>query len=362
MIWFLLAVFALSAIGIAIFLNSPSFGKLPSGARLERIKQSPNYRDGKFQNQEPTTLLTNGKSRMQSLWEFFFLKVNDLVPSQDVSAVKTDLKALSLNEDLIVWMGHSSLYIQLGGKRILVDPVLVSASPVSFINKPFRGTSIYRPDDMPPVDILLITHDHWDHLDYATVLALKNNIGQIVCPLGVGEHFAYWGFSPEIIHELDWYESANLTEEILLTSVPARHFSGRGLTSNQTLWTGYMLQHSAGNILLSGDTGYGKHIKAIKEKFGTIDFAILENGQYNEDWRYIHMVPDDLIQAINELGPRRLMTVHHSKYALARHAWNEPMEKIASAAENLGFPLVTPKIGDVVRLRDTVQTFQTWWN
>jgi len=349
------------ASGTFLFMQHPMFGKLPEGDRLERIKKSPHYKDGQFQNLSPTRMMVSDKSMVRVLWDFLFIRVNDLSPAQKIPAVKTDLKSLNRNEDLLIWMGHSSLYLQVNGKRIVTDPVLISASPVPFVNRAFTGTDLYRPDDLPDIDYLIITHDHWDHLDYKTMLNIKDRTGRVICPLGVGAHLERWGFDPAVITELDWNEHTVLDSSITLTALPARHFSGRGFTSNRSLWAGYMLQSPLGNIYLSGDTGYDTHFRKIKEQFGSIDFAIMENGQYNDDWKYIHIIPEELVTAIEELQPRRLMTVHNSKYALARHAWYEPMQKIAEAAEKHSFPLITPKIGEPVRLKDSTQTFSRWW-
>ncbi len=346
---------------VIIFLNSSQFGKLPEGARLERIKQSPNYKNGSFENQSPTALMSSDKSLWQSTWEFLFNDVADLVPKMALPTEKTALASLPPAEDLLVWLGHSSLFLQLDGQRILVDPVLISASPVSFINKPFLGTDLFKPGDIPPIDLLLITHDHWDHLDYHSMLQLRERVKSVVCPLGVGAHLEHWGFHPDIIREVDWGEQFAVHKDITLTALPARHFSGRGLRSNQTLWTAYMLQSSLGNVFLSGDTGYDTHFQAIKQQFPQIDLAVIENGQYNEDWKYIHLLPQDLTKAIDDLQPTRFMTIHHSKFALGRHAWYEPLEKIADAAIANKLSLLTPKIGEVLYLRDTTQTFTRWW-
>lgn len=361
MIFGIISLAALLALAAFLFLRHPMFGRLPEGARLEKIRKSANYKDGQFQNQSPTEMLVKDKSRARVLLEFLFVKVKDLQPSENLRVIKTDLKKFDRNEDVLVWLGHSSLYLQIDGKRILTDPVLVSASPVPFTNQAFAGTGIYHPEDMPDIDYLIITHDHWDHLDYDTMLKLKNRTGKVICPLGVGAHLEYWGFDPAIVTEVDWNDHLQLESGIRLTALPARHFSGRGLSSNHSLWTGYMLQSSLGNIYLSGDTGYDTHFRKIKEQFGTIDLAIMENGQYNDDWRYIHIIPEDLVKAIEELQPKRLMTIHNSKYALGRHAWYEPMEKIASASEAHSFNLITPMIGEPVMLKDSTQAFTKWW-
>lgn len=361
MIFGIIGLALILALAAFLFMQHPMFGKLPEGERLERIRQSPNYKDGTFHNQSPTQMILSNKSKPRMLWEFLFVKVKDLKPVEKIPAIKTDLKTLPSDEDLLLWLGHSSLYMQISGKRILIDPTLVSASPLPFVNGAFAGTDIYRPDDMPDIDYLIITHDHWDHLDYKTMLNLKGRTGKVVCPLGVGAHLEYWGFDLSQIIELDWNDHIRLDKDIQLTALPARHFSGRGLNSNHSLWAGYMLQSPLGNIYVSGDTGYDMHFLKIKEQFGDIELAIMENGQYNEDWRYIHFIPEDLVKAVKELQPKRVMTVHNSKYALGRHAWYEPLQKIEEASQSDSFALITPMIGEPVKLKDSAQTFTKWW-
>lgn len=357
----ILVIVVLLVGGVIILLNQASFGKLPTGERLSRIEKLEYYKDGKFSNRLPSNMKISEKSKLRGLYEFLFVKIKDLRPSVDLPLVKTNLKALDSNEDVVVWLGHSSIYLQTGGKRIAVDPVLVSASPVSFVNKAFKGTDRYKPDDLPDLDYLIITHDHWDHLDYNTMINLKDRTQQVICPLGVGEHFEYWGFDKERIIELEWNESIQLADSLKITALPARHFSGRGLNPDKSLWVSYMLQSSFGNIFLYGDGGYDIHFQDIKKKFGTIDLALVENGQYNEDWSAIHLMPEDLVKAVKDLAPRRLMTIHNSKYALGRHAWYEPLDNIAKAAEKNSFQLLTPIIGEPVKLNDSTQVFQLWW-
>ena len=345
-----------------IITSRLNFGKVPSGERLARIEQSPNYKNGKFHNLTATTTLASDKSMVILAAEFLFQEIKDLRPLKNIPSAKSDLKQTDSEQNLIVWLGHSSLYIQLDGKRILVDPVLISASPFTFANKAFDGADVYQPDDIPDIDYLLITHDHWDHLDYDTMLKLKNKVSKILCPLGVGSHLEYWGIDPEIIIEQDWYNTIRLDEHITVHTLPARHFSGRSFQENNTLWASYMLQSSFGNMYISGDTGYDTHFADIKKRFGTIDFAIMENGQYNQDWRYIHLMPEDLIKAVKDLQPGHFFTVHNSKYALGKHAWYEPLDNIYRAAVKDTLPLVTPMIGEPVILGDSVQVNGKWWN
>src|SRR5690606_31967942 len=199
-----ISVLDVLVIGGLLVWRHAMFGKLLTSEGLKRIKQSPNYNDRDFKNQSPTKQLISNKSRIRVFWDFLFTKVEDLNPSEDIPSVKTDLKNLNPDEDVLVWLGHSSLYMQIEGKKIAFDPVLVSASPVPFVNKAFAGANNYQPDDLPDLDYLIITHDHWDHLDYKTMLNLKNRTQKIICPLGVGAHFEHWGFDVSKIIELDW--------------------------------------------------------------------------------------------------------------------------------------------------------------
>lgn len=343
------AVFAL--IGVA-FINQASFGKLPQGKRLERIRQSPHYKDGVFQNLHETVMMTSDKSRFRSILDFLFRKVEGLRPEKEIPVIKTNLRGISNSKDVLVWFGHSSYLIQIDGKRILVDPVFCMASPVSFVNKPFPATYAYQPNDMPDIDYLIITHDHWDHLDYQTIMQLKDRIGKIICPLGVGEHFEYWGFEEDQLIELDWYENSTSGNEAGLSihCLPARHFSGRGLTANQTLWASFLIETSSKKIFIGGDGGYDTHFKEIGNRYHGIDLAILENGQYNEDWKYIHTMPSELSQVAKDLKARKILTVHHSKFALAKHRWDEPIMNVRKMIETDSLNVLNPVIGEVVNI------------
>ncbi|MDU8923396.1 MBL fold metallo-hydrolase [Pasteurellaceae bacterium LIM206] len=357
----LIVFILLSAIAVTLFMHQKSFGKLPEGERLERIHQSPHYQNGEFTNLMPTKLSTSDKSRVRIFWEFLFDKIPHLIPSQPLPSVKTNLKTLSQERDFYVWFGHSSYLLQIDGKRFLIDPVLVAGSPLSFVNKMFAGSNVYSPEDIPEIDYMIITHDHWDHLDYEAVTALKNKVGKVITSLGVGSHLEYWGYPKDKIIELDWNEDIALENDLKLTALPARHFSGRGLTGNQTLWSSFMLQTPRQNIYIGGDSGYGDHYKNIAARYPEIDLAIMENGQYNEAWANIHILPDQLVTAIRELNPRKLISVHNSKFALAKHSWKEPMELIAKHAEQHHFNLFTPMIGEVFYFNEEGQHFSKWW-
>lgn len=361
MLWIMATIVVLAVIGIGVFLHRPMFGGKFEGERLARMEKSPQYRDGKFHNRTPRAPMGGNNSFFKTFRELILDRTVDRTPSSPIPTIKTDLRQLPLDSNLLVWMGHSALYMHIDGKRLVVDPTLASASPVAFFNKPFAGSDAYRPQDIPDLDYFLITHDHWDHLDYYTVKEISDRVAHFICPLGVGAHLEHWGVPEEKITELDWDQSQEIADQFTITALPARHFSGRGLTRDPTLWASYFIDSPSGTIFLSADTGYDTHFQEIKEKVGTIDLAIMENGQYNKNWHDIHLMPGDLIKAINELDPKRVMTVHHAKYALARHPWYEPLDTIWEAAQEHGFSLLTPMIGEPVRWTDPTQTFPPWW-
>ena len=323
----------------------PQFGKAPGGKRLEQFQQSANFKNGKFQNIHLTPMLAEGHSMTRVLYNFIFRKFPRTRPAGVIPSVKTNLKNLPTSGNVLIWFGHSSYFIQLDGKRFLVDPVFSgNAAPVRNSNKSFKGTDIYSAEDMPDIDFLLITHDHYDHLDYKTIMKLKPRIKRIICGLGVGEHFEYWNFDPTKIIEKDWNETLMIGDNFTLHTAPARHFSGRGFTRNNTLWLSYILQPPDLKLYLGGDSGYDTHFAEIGKKFGGFDLALLDNGQYNPAWQPIHMLPAETLKAAKDLQTKRLFPVHNSKFKLANHPWDEPLKTISKLnEEEYHFPLITPK-------------------
>ena len=350
----LLCLVATMVAGVIVFMHTPAFGREPRGQRLERIKKSPNYKDGKFQNEHPTVMMTGNNSffsRLKSMANVADNRVPDTKNGlpDNLQVVKQDYRSL-LDNDCIVWFGHSSYLLQLNGKKLLVDPVFYQGSPVSFVNKSFDGVNIFSPEDMPYIDYLIITHDHWDHLDYWTVRELKGKVGKIVVPLGVGEDFEYWGFPNSQIIELDWYEDAVLADGYILHCLPSRHFSGRSLKRYYTLWASFFVESPSLNVFMGGDGGYDDRFSRFAKMYPKIDYAIMENGQYNTNWAEIHTLPEQLGREVKELGAKCAITVHHSKFALANHAWDEPLRNEVNAAEQYGFPLLILKIGEITEL------------
>ncbi|MBQ3999198.1 MAG: MBL fold metallo-hydrolase [Paludibacteraceae bacterium] len=352
----ILAVVAVVAITAMLVLRHPAFGRRMSAERKARIEASPNYRDGMFQNEEPTPQFSRSMPAM--LWDFIVNPPKDRTPKEPLPAVKTDLKNLPTDRDWLVWFGHSSYLFCLNGKRYLVDPLLKMEFPPSVMMKPFAGTDIYTPDDMPDIDVLIITHEHWDHLDYATLRDLRPKVKHVVCPLGVAEYLEYWHYDKSIITELDWYDHTAQADrkncqmsnvQCQITCLPTRHFSNRLLGArNQTLWAAFMVEDAGRKVYVGGDGGYDGRFKRVREQFGQVDLALLENGQYNNDWPLIHSTPEGLEHAIMDLQAKAVFTVHHDKFALAKHPWSEPDSVARSIAERNAIHLLDQPIGTVI--------------
>jgi L-ascorbate metabolism protein UlaG (beta-lactamase superfamily) len=372
----------------------PVLGKDPAGERLRRIRNSPNYKNGSFQNLTPTEVTLKGASLYKMLGEYRNRPV-DTAPNHPLPSIQTDLRALPSDHPSIVWFGHSSYLVKIKGFHILVDPVFSgNASPVSFFAKAFPGTDVYGVKDMPAIDIVLLTHDHYDHLDYKTIRELIPTARYFCTSLGVGSHLERWGVPPDKITELDWWETWTVPAtgkpgigEMTLTATPARHFSGRSVKRGLTLWSSFVLKTSGTSVkdngsttsaspgpsasdnggrpgyslFLGGDSGYEQHFKAIGDKYGPFDIAILECGQYGKNWPYIHMMPEQTATAAMDLRAKYLLPVHWGKFTLALHPWNEPIRRVVTAAAQQGLALTTPLIGEPVIL-DKEYPQKEWWD
>ncbi|BBO74225.1 MBL fold metallo-hydrolase [Desulfosarcina widdelii] len=359
---FLLIVAICLALGACTVFDQPRFGKLPQGGRLDRIQGSSNYRDGKFQNRIPTPKFSTDVGLASVIWSGFFDKNDRLIPDSLVPVVKTDLKALNPETDAVVWLGHSSWFVQIGGKRILIDPVFSDhAAPFSFMNRAFDGTTIYAAGDMPEIDCLLISHDHWDHLDYSTVLTLRSKVKQVICPLGVGTYFEYWDYPVDTIREGDWWEEIALGKDFSVHVLPARHYSGRLFKENKTLWAGFAIQTPKLRIFFSGDSGYGPHFSEIGDVFRGFDLVLLDCGQYDPRWSYIHMTPEEAARAAQDLGARALIPAHVGRFTIANHPWDEPFKRLTEACQNQSYRLLTPEIGEPVMPDENPSPFFSWW-
>ena len=351
--------------GAFYFIHRPEFGRLPQGERLKKILASPHYFVDHFECLTPVTVMSDEvqekENRIVATAKFLFGDKSHLSPPKPLLTEKTNLLTLNPKQNCAVWMGHSTIYLQLAGQKILLDPVFSPyASPIFFINRAFEGSNIYTAADFPEIDILAITHDHWDHLDYPSVMAFKSKVKKVICPLGVGEYFEQWGFGVENIFEEDWDSEINFGD-LKAVILPSQHFSGRLLTQNPTEWCAYAFVTKDKKIFCSGDGGYSQHFKDIGKKFGNFDYAFMENGQYNLAWHAIHCLPNETAEASVDIGAKKVVPIHSGKFALARHAWNEPYNDLISESVGKNYELLTPKIGELIPF-DEEKTFTLWFN
>lgn len=324
------------------------------------LNESEHYRQGKFMNLSETPMLAKGVSFRKILYDYF-RRPSSATPSQPLPSVKTDLHSLQAAEPIVVWFGHSSYLIHCRGINILVDPVFSGhASPIPGMVKAFPGANVYGAADMPVIDLLIITHDHYDHLDRKTIARLKSKIRAVYTPLGVGKTIAGCGIDAQRITEMDWWETGKPLPQIELTATPARHFSGRGLKRAGSLWASFVLQLYGHTLFIGGDSGYDTHFKKIGQQYGPFDIAMLECGQYNASWPYIHMQPEETAQAAVDLQAKLLLPVHWAKFTLANHPWNEPVQRLMVAAERLHLAVATPRIGEPVTMHPPYPQ-RHWW-
>jgi L-ascorbate metabolism protein UlaG (beta-lactamase superfamily) len=357
----------LSASLWAFLALSPQFGAPQSESRKEAFSGTGHYAGGRFLNQVPTDMSMRLSRLMPMLRRYYLTSVPDKFPPRPLPLIHPDLSGRDSGRDSararVFWFGHSTVLLEIAGRRILFDPMLGQVpAPL-----PFLSTHRFNPElpltaeDLPRLDAVLISHDHYDHLDYATILKLKDKTDRFYAPLGVGAHLARWGVEGKKIRELDWGDSAGFPG-LALFCEPARHFSGRGLRDNSsTLWASWVLKIGGKTIYFSGDSGYGPHFRELGRRFGPFDFAMVECGQYDEQWPMIHMRADQAVRAARELGAKLMMPIHWGAFALSLHAWNDPPISVTERARAAGQPVVIPRLGEAVDLDGGKLPDGEWW-
>lgn len=337
-----------------------AFGQAPSGARLDKLERSPHWKDGAFSNGR------GGWIDRQAAWRGLLTAsaVTEPEPGAPVPVRRTDaatLARLPASGLRITWFGHSSTLVEIDGKRILVDPMWGQrASPVGWLG-PARW---YAPPiaiaDLPPIDAVVISHDHYDHLDQGTIRALDRRGTMFVVPLGIGSHLAYWGVDEKKIVELDWWDEKKVGD-VTIVATPARHASGRlGSQSNQTFWAGYALIGPRHRVWYSGDTGFAPEFAEIGKRLGPFDATLLDTGQYNPAWPDNHLGPELAVEAHRLVGGKTLIPIHWALFNLAPHAWTEPPERILAAARCAGVRLAMPRPGESIDPA-TAPPPTRWW-
>lgn len=340
---------------------SKQFGAKPTTEAKERYSKSSNWDGKRFVNLETTTMDISFHSMPKLLYKQFF-ESKGRMPATPIPVAAFDKEAFLAPSDTIkfIWYGHSAVLIRWHGKTVLMDPMLgPNASPIApFATKRFSENVLDCIDDFPQIDLLLMTHDHYDHLDLASIRKLKEKTSKWFVALGVGRHLESWGINAADIQEFDWWDEADFGD-IHFTFTPSRHFSGRGVTDRaKSLWGGWAMRTATENIYWSGDGGYGAHFKEVGEKLGPFDFGFIECGQYNEQWHLIHMYPEEAVQAAKDAGVARALPVHWAGFALAQHHWKDPIERFVAEATKQQLPVSTPTIG---QLATTASATSDWW-
>ncbi len=350
--------------GFLFVTFSPQFGGNPSEEQMESFEKLDHYSKGEFHNLIETNMDMDIGKAIKMLPEFF---KNDptRVPDFDIPIVKVDSIDLTKTNipTRLIWFGHSAFLLQIDGINILLDPMLseVPAPHPMLGKKRFSKELPIEIEEFPQIDMIIFSHDHYDHLDYKSVQKLMGKTKEFYVPLGVGSHLEAWGIDRSKIHEMDWWDEVQ-ANGIKLAFTPSRHFSGRGLNNRfSTLWGSWVIKGSSDNIYFSGDGGYGPHFKEIGEKYGPFDFAMMECGQYNERWKEIHMMPEETAQAGKDIQAKVMMPIHWAAFTLAMHSWTDPVERVLKKAEEIQMPVFVPKIGEYIDLNGNLQTQEFWW-
>ncbi len=350
-----------------IFLNisCSALGTNPSGDHLEKIKKSSQYDINKEMFVNRRANLTQEMRNNLSYWKLinaYFFGKEERVPTQKLPELKPNISKFLSNKESVsfIWFGHSTFILNFGGKILLFDPIFSGyASPVRNFVKRFQEP-VLKLEELPEIDYIVISHDHYDHLDMDTIVYFKSKKTKFITPLGVSSHIKGWGIEENRLTELDWWQSLDI-DGLQFICTPAQHFSGRtGSNSNKTLWSSWIVKNKKNSIFFSGDSGYDTHFKAIGDKYGPFDIAFIENGQYNKMWRDVHVLPEETAQAFLDLKGKNLVPVHWGMFALSLHDWFEPIEELEKQSKLRNINLMTPKIGQMIVLSEE-NIFEKWW-
>ncbi|CBW27967.1 conserved hypothetical protein [Halobacteriovorax marinus SJ] len=347
-----------------------SLGSNPNQEDRERFASSDHFDTSteNFINRDQEALekmnerMAKRKNEAGAWISFFFGNENQRKPLDRLPVLKPNLgEFLKPSDKLkVIWFGHSSFLINISGKTILVDPIVSEfASPFFFIVRRFQSSPLSL-EELPRIDYVLISHDHYDHLDMPTIKFFRDKDTKFMVPLGVGAHLEGWGIEKSSINEFDWWDKLEF-DDIEFVATPAQHFSGRSFSNkNSTLWAGWIIKNVKKRIFFSGDSGYDIHFKEIGEKYGPFDIAFFDNGQYNKNWEEVHLLPEQGVEAFYDLKAKIFFPVHWGAFTLSTHSWFEPAQKIYDYSVERNFPIIMPNIGEIVEVSEDYRT-KRWW-
>lgn len=367
-LYIVLSLITLLIIIGVLFINlSPQFGGVASKQQQELFSKSKHYKDGKFLNNGGVKMEMSLKDSFKAMW-ILFKSNSKAEPNKNIAVQKIDSITIANynSKTRFIWFGHSTFLLQIKGKNLLIDPMFsnVPAPNPLLGNKRFSNKLPIEIEKLPSIDAVLITHDHYDHLDYESIQKLKDKVNIFYTPLGIGIHLLKWGVEKERIIELDWWQEIKF-DELTIRCTPAQHFSGRGISDREkTLWCSWIIQSDDENLFFSGDSGYASHFKEIGDQYGPFDFAFMECGQYNNLWPLVHMLPEETAQAGLDIKAKKMMPIHWGAFKLASHSWTDPVERISKKAKELNVDLVIPKIGEIIEigLNDSEEIYPWWRN
>ncbi|SEB81096.1 MBL fold metallo-hydrolase [Paenibacillus sp. GP183] len=349
-------------IGILFMRYFPAFGGKLTPEQVHTYNSLHNFSKGKFVYDLPSPMDISFRGYMSMVKDSLTRHTNRR-PREPLPMVPIDFGPVPDHETRMTWLGHSALLLQMNGKTILIDPMFGSSpSPFPGIgSKRYSGKLPFEIEDLPPIDAVILSHDHYDHLDYGSINKLKEKIGQFFVPLGVGRHLRRWGIEPGKIQEFNWWDEGSFGK-IHLACTPARHFSGRSLGDRDTsLWCSWVIESEHSSLFFSGDGGYGPHFAKIGEKYGPFDLTTIECGQYDSRWPSTHMIPEETVQAHLDVKGKLLIPIHWGGFTLAFHDWTDSIERAAKEAKRRNTALSSPKIGEPVIVGSADYPHAAWW-
>lgn len=356
-----LIIFIVAALAYYFLSVRVQLGKNPQGERLAKVSTSKNYQNQQFQN----AVLTPMDFPVAEVMKETMKKGVERSPSLPISTLPINLNAYADNDPSkasVTWLGHSTVLLRINNTTLLIDPVFSKRASFSKYLGPkkFDYSNEYNLESLPKIDFVLLSHDHYDHLDYEAIKGLKNKVSQFIMPLGVGSHLAFWGVQSSKIKELDWWESINI-EGIEFTATPTRHFTGRGLQRFKTFWCGWAIRTPQSNIFYSGDSGYSDGFKEIGDKLGPFDLAFIECGQYSKYWSTIHLMPEESVQVAVDVKSKVAIPIHWGKFKLSIHSWYEPPIRFLAKAKEVNQVVAIPQIGETFTI-DSIPVVKDWFS